>query len=668
MPKLTRKTIPALFALLTILAYGLLTPWVGFHWDDWAFAWIGHFLGPAEFIPAFAPFRPFIAPIFVLTTSLIPTIPFVWQMFGLVIRFSSALAAWWALNQIWADHKRQNLTVSLLFLLYPGYSQQWVALTHINQEWVSLIAYLLSFGFTAQALRTGKKRKTVLALLLMFWGLFPTEYFLTLEPLRALFIFAMLRETTPNFRMRMKETAKRWLPALALWLANAGWLAYYYTQGGYDSYRVAASQNTRVLANLFREISDLLYKSLWMIWTQFIPHFLDSPTAPTAILGLALVILTFLLLIIYQQNLTLTSPAKKTAWAQQAIFIGLAGILLGRIPSFAASLPLKIGTTFDRLTISLMLGTALLMAGLLELLIKNKTWRNALLSGLLALAVGQQFLYANEFRRDWARQKNLAWQLSWRIPDLKEGTALITHELPMEYESDQALTAPLNWLYAPDYQAGDRLPYAFVNTEKRLGGYTLPALEPHTPIRIPYRTVRFEGNTDAAIVIYAPKKGCFRVLDAVYANARVYDSADNFLTRAIYLSDPSRILVNAEGIEVPASLFGKEPAHEWCYYYSKAELARQKGDWAEVARLGDEADAQGYTPQDGFEWLPFIEAYAYTGNAMHAEALSQAAIKKEPRLRKGLCELWQRVDENTSDEEAKNASASIQNRFNCPLP
>lgn len=668
MPKFSRKTIPALFALLTLLAYGLLTPWVGFHWDDWAFAWIGKFLGPAEFIPAFAPFRPFIAPIFALTTSLIPPIPFVWQLFGLLIRFFSALAAWWALNQIWADHKRQNLAVSLLFLLYPGYSQQWVALTHINQEWVSLIAYLLSFGFSAQALRTGKKRKIALALLLMFWGLFPTEYFFSLEPLRALFIFIMLRETTPKLLMRAKESAKRWLPTLALWLANAGWLAYYYTQGGYDSYGVAASQNTGVLANLFRGIGDLLYKSLWMIWTQFIPHFLDSPTAPTAILGLALAIFAFALLIIYLQNLTLTSPAENTAWAQQAILIGLAGMLLGRIPSFAASLPLKIGSTFDRLTISLMLGTALLIAGLLELLIKNKTWRNALLSGILALAVGQQFLYANDFRRDWERQKNLAWQLSWRIPDLKKGTALITHELPMAYESDQALTAPLNWLYASDYQAGELLPYAFVNTEKRLGGYTLPTLEPNTPIKVPYRTVRFEGNTSAAIVIYAPKNGCFRVLDEVYANARVYDSADDFLTNAIHLSDPSRILVDAEGIEVPASLFGREPAHEWCYFYTKAELARQKGDWAEVARLGNEADTQGYTPRDAFEWLPFIEAYAHTGNAARAENISQTAINKEPRLRKGLCELWKRAGENASDEQTKRASASIQSQLDCPSP
>ncbi len=665
MPKFTQKSIPALFALLTLLAYGLLTPWVGFHWDDWAFAWIGNFLGPAEFIPAFAPFRPFIAPIFVLTTSIIPPIPFVWQIFGLVIRFFSALTTWWALNQIWEKNKAQNLAVSLLFLLYPGYSQQWVALTHINQEWVSLIAYLLSFGLTAQAIHTRKWQKTALALLLMYWGLFPTEYFVSIEPLRALFIFFMLGETVPKFWMRVKETAKRWLPYLTLWLANAGWLVYYYTRGGYDSYSVASGSNTSVFAELLMGIWDLLYKSLWMIWTQFIPHFLDSPTAPTSILGLGLVILAFALFIIYRQNLLLESNANKYLWARQAIFIGFVGIFLGRIPSFLAGLPLKIGNTFDRLTISIMFASALLVAGLIELLIKNEKWRNLILSGLLALAIGQQFFYANEFRRDWERQKNLAWQLTWRIPAMKEGTALITHELPMVYESDQAMTAPLNWIYAPDYQAGDLLPYAFVNTEKRLGGYTLPSLERDTLIRVPYRTVQFEGNTSAAIVIYAPKNGCLRVLDSVYANAHTYKKEDDFLTDAIYLSDPSRILADVESPDIPASLFGKEPAHKWCYYSTKAELARQQGDWEEVVRLGDEAEAQAYHPVDAFEWLPFIEGYAYTENLERAENLSKTAIQKEPRLRKGLCQLWARAEAEIGNIKGENIAQNMREELGC---
>ena len=48
----------------------------------------------------------------------------------------------------------------------------------------------------------------------------------------------------------------------------------------------------------------------------------------------------------------------------------------------------------------------------------------------------------------------------------------------------------------------------------------------------------------------------------------------------------------------PPMLFGPEPPHTWCYYFQKADLARQRGDWDEVARLGDEARELGFAALD----------------------------------------------------------------------
>ena len=115
----SERSIPLLFLLVTIAAYGLLLPLTGFYWDDWPFAWIAKFLGPQEFIPAFAGVRPFLGPIFFVTTSLIPPVPAYWQIFALIIRFIAVLSAWFALKQIWPQHKRQTLIASLLFLVFP---------------------------------------------------------------------------------------------------------------------------------------------------------------------------------------------------------------------------------------------------------------------------------------------------------------------------------------------------------------------------------------------------------------------------------------------------------------------------------------------------------------------------------------------------------------------
>src|SRR5512143_2006533 len=111
------RSVPLVFALVTITAYGLLLPLTGFYWDDWPFAWIGRFLGPAAFIPAFQGFRPFLAPIFYLTTSVMPPNPLAWQMLALVLRFVSGIAAWFSLRQVWPDKPHFTLWASLLFLV-----------------------------------------------------------------------------------------------------------------------------------------------------------------------------------------------------------------------------------------------------------------------------------------------------------------------------------------------------------------------------------------------------------------------------------------------------------------------------------------------------------------------------------------------------------------------
>jgi hypothetical protein len=172
-----------LFAVLTVVTYGLLIPWLGYYWDDWVFVFLAHAYGPAEFIRAFARNRPLLGIIFFLTTSVLGDNPVLWQIFGLFIRFLLVYATWWTLSQVWPKYRKQVLITSLFFLVYPGYSQQWVAFTHINQELIPLTVYITSIGLTAYAVHNKDRyiRSTVFALALMFVGLFSTEYFVGYE-------------------------------------------------------------------------------------------------------------------------------------------------------------------------------------------------------------------------------------------------------------------------------------------------------------------------------------------------------------------------------------------------------------------------------------------------------------------------------------------------------
>jgi hypothetical protein len=690
--RFSTKTIPIAFFLLTILTYGLMLPWTGFYWDDWPFAWIQKFLGPAEFVPAFEPFRPFLGPIFFGTTSLLPPYPLLWQSFALILRFALALSAWWTFKTIWPNAKWCTLTAALLFLVFPGYSQHWVAYTHINQEWIPFLFYILSFGFTAKAFREPDKfgRFTGLALIFLVLGVFPTEYFATQELLRFLFLWVLVSEKITGFWPRIRRIFKLWWPYLFFWLGNAAWLVYYYQFGAYASYSVSVAGQISPLGFIL-SMGDALWKAGLYSWGQILVLAARSLSNPSTLLTLGVIVVSFVLVTFYlrklellETNRTPTSPdvvdegqkilpksgdfgvPTNYNWGWQAVMFGLIGILIGRVPSWAAGLPLTLQSIDDRFMVSMMLGGSLFMAGLLELLFGKSRLKIYAVALVIALGVGQQFYTANDFRRDWTRQQEIFWQMAWRIPALEPGTVILTHELPLRYETDMGLTAPLNWIYAPEYTGGD-LPYALLYTRTRLGGATLPTLKPGQPISFDYRTVDFKGSTSQVVTINVSPNACLHVLDPVYTGGDTYESQPRFLRDAIPLSDPALIIPDAKAPDLPATLFGKEPPHDWCYYYEKAELARQIGEWDRVVTLGNEARAQGFVPGDALEWLPFIEGYVIMGNYQTAREISILAYEDDSRPRKGLCYTWNRIQiEGQGWEEIESLSSEMLEKFDCP--
>lgn len=634
---------PFFFAVVTVVAYGLLLPFTGFYWDDLPFAWIAKFHGPAEFVPAFLPFRPFLGPIFYFTTSLIPPVPLYWQIFALVIRFLLAISAWWMFTQIFPHKKNISFIAALLMLIFPGYSQHWVALTHINQELIPFIFYLLSFGYTFKALHTQKVTDTIIALLLQICGIFPTEYFFGIEGLRFLFLLSFFQE---NFFERVKKSLKIFLPYLLIWILNAAWLFYYYRFGPYNSYEVAATQSPNLIFFLTQAL-DAIWKTGFYIWIQSLVLTFSSIPAPASLLTLGLVIVSFAFL----SRFIIPTAVPQGGFAQDGgeshaksfpislIIIGLIGILLGRLPSLAANLPLTLQSSYDRFMISMMIGGSLFVIGVIELVFKSQKTKIIIFSGLIALGIGQQFFNANIFRRDWQKQGEIYWQMAWRMPALQPNTVLLTHQMPIDYETDLSFTAPINWMYAPEYTRSD-LPYILLYTEKRIGGATLPSLEKDAPIYYPYRTVDFRSSTSNAVVIYMPQNGCLRVLDLNRGDKEIYAREPSVLTDAIHLSDLSRIIANPKTSAIPP--FFPEPEHGWCYYFAKAELAQQQKDYEQVLSLGNEATNLGFKPEDLNEWLVFIDAYIQTNDFESAEKLSNEILQEDSRIRRGMCTVWER--------------------------
>jgi hypothetical protein len=308
-----------------------------------------------------------------------------------------------------------------------------------------------------------------------------------------------------------------------------------------------------------------------------------------------------------------------------------------------------------------MLGSVFFLAGIISLIPRQKL-QILVFAILIAFSAGRQFLWADEYRRDWIVQKNLFWQMSWRIPDLEENTTVLLSEGALKFYADNSLSAPLNWIYAPDASA-EHIPYMLYYLRARFG-VDGENLEAHKPLYHDFIAGEFNGNTEQMLLISFSPPGCLHIIDPVIDVENKFIS-DKLLRNAVPFSNPDLIL--PEGNPILPEIYAPEPKHEWCYYFQRAELARQREDWEQVVKLGEKAFASGDHPNDPTEHFVFIEAYAHTNAWGNAYQLSTRAKRVSPSYMKPLlCPLWERIEAETpSSPEKEEVVIKVMEDLSC---
>ena len=133
----------------------------------------------------------------------------------------------------------------------------------------------------------------------------------------------------------------------------------------------------------------------------------------------------------------------------------------------------------------------------------------------------------------------------------------------------------------------------------------------------------------------SPLSTCLHVIDG---SLPVYSSTEALLTRQVgEYSHTDRIISTGLSPVPPASIFETEPAHDWCYYYQKASLARQKGDWQEIGRLYKQVNELRLNTDDKSELLPFIEGLVNLGRFDDARSLYKKQIRGSADTRLSAC-------------------------------
>jgi len=682
-------TVPVILLIVVVAAYGLFATQQGIHWDDWVLVWIPAFLGKQGLIQYFAVRRPIWGYFFVVTTSLIGTNLLGWQIFAITWQWLASVALWWALRLAWPRNSRAVLFMTLFIVLYPGFTQHSIAIFY-GHFFLIFTFFFLSLALMLLGQRQPKYYWPALigGVLFSAINLFSLEYYFGIELLRPLLLWMVVSNITPDKKTQIKHILLAYLPYAFVLGCFALWRLFGFHSQMYQVqlFGVSGAGIVQSLMSLFVEILRAIWASSVQAWwgVFHIPP-MNEMGFTLSIIYILLSLISFAGLMFYvsgsQYSEIENQQRTEIKTIRHWLILGGCALLTAGIPFYLVGLQVRPIFPADRLTQPFAFGTALILVSLLELIPSN-SWRVGISALFVALAIGLQIQFGFSYRQDWKLQKTYFWQLSWRAPAIKPGTAILSDNTIFTYTDDDALTLPLNWIYWPIGKSGS-LPYAqkffSVNTGSAV------SLTPASPVVMSKDSYDFQGSTDAVLVAQFNPPSCLHILNPVYDSdlPLAPASGENYRTLsalafpmlgrkdaiALPLSKPELIEASANP---PASLpdvFGSEPIHNWCYYYEKADLARQGGDWSRVASLGDKAFAIPYYPDDQSEYLPFIEAYARTKRWDDAQKLTFSTADAMPILKPALCALWQRVDTDSSLSDQEHGIINkLERRLNyCPL-
>lgn len=632
-----------LILLTTLVTHGVSIPKLGYYYDDWYMLWSGQARGPESIISLFSTDRPFMGVVYSMVYRVLGDVIGHWQLYALLWRFMGAVAFFWILRLIWPNNKYITTLMAVLFVIYPGFLSQPDANTKQNQLYGFGTA-LLSIAFMLQGIKAKSSAWKVicslLSIILTINYLFIYEYMIGLEGMRlALLGYTLYQDGFKKFRSLTWEIFKRWWPYL---LSSAGFL--YWRLFIFESTRNAT--NPAKLAGSY--LSDLRHMFIRLI-VETAKDFLDTSFFAWAVkpyqlfysatysdMGTALLVVGVVigLVVIYlllmkkwwginYKNEETPRPLREFIW------IGAFTVLCAVAPVVASDRGIDLTDAYKSYGLHPIGGVILFVAGLVLML--QPKFRRLVLIGLIGISVSTQVLNGAYWGRYWDYERATWWQLTWRAPDIKDDTLIMVY-LPDGYRLQQDYEAwgPANLIYRPGAATTPSIQAEVLNQDT-----AYDVLKGSVPTN-QMRDVTIQRDFRNTLLITIPSSvSCVHFIDG---SLPVYSESEALLVKQIgTYSHIDRIVPSGTAPVPPANIFGAEPAHDWCYYYQKASLARQTGDWKTIGKLYDEALSQHLEPGDQSEWFPFFEGLVNMGRTDDAKALFNKEIKGRVKLRLPLC-------------------------------
>ncbi|MDK1119082.1 MAG: hypothetical protein QGM50_09885 [Anaerolineae bacterium] len=660
--------------LIAALVYTLDIGSLSFFRDDWYYAYDYNIAGSSIFHEMFRSDRPARGIFFDIYFTLFGVQTFYYHLGAYLWRMLGAIGALWLFRILWPRQRIATFIVTLLFVTYPGYFW-WVGGIEFQPHIASLSLQVVSIALTLKALQDPRwipKIILMIGSILTGWSaLSLVEYAIGMEIFRILCVMLFIF-----------KSQHRGLLKYSLGKATQAIIVPLFIPSGYLVWRLLIFENTYKPTDVRVQMSHLLQAPLdtillWIVhlfqstinvsilaWAvPFSQNFfkLQKTDQLVSLLITVLAILIFGVSIAILRKHMLSDDSQNTRedqllWHQEAIGLGLAGVIFGVLPIVVANRYVSF-PAFSHYALPASLAAALLMTGLIYSL-KTQRTQVVLASLLIGVAILTHRSISLNSVHEESEIQSFWWQVYWRIPSIKPGSTLAVDYPSVKYGEDADIAwGPANFMYYPEKSLGtDFIKYKIAATPLTQEGILNIVME-DLRISRTYRNHSMFLNYRRVLVISQPSvRSCIQVRDIRWPEISEYDSVST-----IAISPHSKIenVQVDEFAPVPLSLiFGPEPIHDWCYYYQKTSLARQKGDWKTVSMLGKEAVNAGYAPTDLIEWMPFLQAYAYLDDTKGVELIS-SEINNIEFYRLQVCKMPALMEKNgypLSSEMSANIS------------
>ncbi len=643
--KLTKnETLLAVLLLLltTLLTHGLSIPRLGYYHDDWYLLWSGAARGAGSIIPLFSTDRPYMGVIYSYAYRLLGDNLVNWHLYALLWRFLGGLAFFWILRLLWPRQKAITTLMTVLFLVYPGFLSQPNANTKQNHL-IGFGTALFSIAMMLQALKTTSRPLKLslytLSVALTLNYLFIYEYMIGFEATRlVLLVYALFHNQVRGFWNLARETLKKWWPYP---LATAGFLywrifIFESTRNATDVSGLAGDYlgNLRQMSmRLFFETGkDFMDTAIFAWFVKPYQSFANAEYSDLTIgflLAGAVAALALLYTVLAQKSGPTEDNAETPRLLRDFLWLGLLITIFAVAPVVLSGRQVDLTDAYKSYGLHPMAGVVLFVTGFLLML--QPGFRKTILFTLVLISVTTQYQNQVRWVQFWDYQRETWWQLTWRAPDLQNDTLVMAY-FPDGYrlQQDYEIWGPVNLIYRPGPAEAPAIQAEVLTSDTAYDVLKQNILNNRV------RDIKLHRDFTKLLLLSLPaSNSCIHVIDG---NLPVYSEEETLLIQQVGgYSRVEQIIPTGQSPIPPAAIFGAEPPHTWCYYFQKAALARQAGDWAEIGRLYDETLALGLDANDKSEVIPFFEGLVNLGRYEDAQALYAKDIKGRSRTRLALC-------------------------------